>query len=94
MTSQRGYDVTMTSQQRHLEMNLSDTLDMYRQICALMVTCARKNTLISHALQQNSVVLERLLLLFDINCCDLGTNNIIHYHVLPSPLCYNRFSCR
>ena len=76
MTSQQGYDVTVTSQQRHLEMNLIDTLDMYRQICTLMVTCTRKNPLISHALQQNSVVLERLLLLFDINCCDLGTNNI------------------
>jgi hypothetical protein len=74
VTSQQGYDVAITSQQRHLEMNLIDTLDMYRQICVLLMTCAGKDPLIAHALQQNSVVLERILLLFDINCCSVGRN--------------------
>ncbi len=76
MTPQHGCDVIITSQQRHLEMNLVDTLDMFRQICALLVICVGKDPLISHALQQNSVVLERILLLFDINCGGLGTNDI------------------
>ena len=69
----------MTSQTRHLEMNLIDTLDMYGQICTLMVTCARKDPLIAHALQQNKAVLERLLLLFDINCSNSGTSDKYEY---------------
>lgn len=84
-TSQHGYNVAMTSQRRHLEMNLIDTLDMYREICVLLVTCAGHNPLISHALQQNSVVLERILMLFDINCCSLGTKMrqrmLEYYHI-------------
>ena len=74
--SQHGHDIAITSQQRHLEMNLIDTLDMYREICVLLVTCAKHNTLISHALQQNSVVLERILMLFDINSCSSGTYTV------------------
>lgn len=71
-SKQTNGDATMTSQERHLEMNAIDTLVMYRQICTLLLSCSRQDLHISHALQQNGVVLERILQLFDISCSTLG----------------------
>ena len=46
---------------RHLEINLMDTLEMYRKIAFLVKTCANKDPVIAHALQENSMILEKVL---------------------------------
>lgn len=48
-----------------------DTFDMHRKICTLLNICTRNNHIITRTLQQKNVV-EKLLVLFDICCSDLG----------------------
>ena len=72
MTSGQDAGVNMTSQQRHLEMNLVDVLEMYKRICVLLVICASSDPHILHALRQNPAVLERIVLLLRVNCSTLG----------------------
>ena len=64
---------------RHLELNLIDTLEMYKNIAILVRTCTQKDPLIAHTLQLNSAILEKVLELLFIQTSDLSKYTVNVY---------------
>ena len=62
-------------------MSLMDTLYMCTEIAVLLKTCCAKDALVAHALQQNTMILEKLLDLLTITSSTLGEKYLLFVQV-------------
>ena len=62
-------------------MSLIDTLYMYMEMAVLLKTCCARDALVAHALQQNTMILEKLLDMLTITGSTLGEKYLLFAQV-------------